>query len=80
MDRGPTMLTSDVPLPKDDQMAMQGKQITAGQLMQSWSTLLVGYPKWKIDVDNGKFPLVKILRLSIEPVGLNDRYDRCPSA
>src|SRR3954469_5186437 len=27
-----------------------------------WSTLLVGYPKWKVDADSGKFPLVKIPR------------------
>ena len=32
MDRGPMMFTSDVSLPKDDKKAMQGKQITAGQL------------------------------------------------
>ena len=31
-DRGPMMFTSDVSLPKDDKKAMQGKQITAGQL------------------------------------------------
>ena len=39
-------------------------------LIESWSTLLVGYPKCKVDVDSGKFPLAKKLRLSIEPVGL----------
>src|ERR1041384_4967438 len=33
MDRGPMMFTSDVSLPKDDKTAMQGKQITAGQLI-----------------------------------------------
>src|SRR3954468_8287859 len=27
-----------------------------------WSILLVGYPKWKVDADNGKFPSVKIPR------------------
>src|ERR1043165_9946619 len=27
-----------------------------------WSTLPLGYPKWKVDVDNGKFPSVKIRR------------------
>ena len=32
MDRGPMTFTSDVSLPKDDKKAMQGKQITAGQL------------------------------------------------
>ena len=32
MDRGPVMFTSDVSLPKDDKTAMQGKQITVGQL------------------------------------------------
>src|ERR1041385_3746886 len=32
MDRGPMMFTSDVSLPKDDKIAMQGKQITTGQL------------------------------------------------
>ena len=32
MDRGPMMFTSDVSLPKDDKIAMRGKQITAGQL------------------------------------------------
>ena len=32
MDWGPMMFTSDVSLPKDDRKAMQGKQITAGQL------------------------------------------------
>ena len=32
MDRGPMMFSSDVSLPKDDKTAMQGKQITAGQL------------------------------------------------
>ena len=32
MDRGPIKFTSDVSLPKDDKTAMQGKQITAGQL------------------------------------------------
>src|SRR4051812_29975159 len=33
MDRGPMMFTSDVSLPKDDKTAMQGKQITTGQLI-----------------------------------------------
>ena len=32
MDRGLMMLTSDVYLPKDDKTAIQGKQITVGQL------------------------------------------------
>src|ERR1041385_5899269 len=32
MDRGPMMFPSHVSLPKDDKTAMQGKQITAGQL------------------------------------------------
>ena len=32
MNRGPITFTSDVSLPKDDKKAMQGKQITAGQL------------------------------------------------
>ena len=32
MDRDPMMFTSDVSLPKDDKIAMRGKQITAGQL------------------------------------------------
>ena len=32
MDRGPMMFTSDVSLPKDDKIAMRGKQIKAGQL------------------------------------------------
>ena len=32
MDRGPMQFTSDVSVPKDDKTAMQGKQITAGQL------------------------------------------------
>ena len=32
MDRGPMKFTSDVSLPKFDKTAMQGKQITAGQL------------------------------------------------
>ena len=32
MDPGPMMFTSDVSLPKDDKIAMRGKQITAGQL------------------------------------------------
>src|SRR3954469_25807485 len=32
MDRGSMKFTSDVSLPKDDKIAMQGKQITAGQL------------------------------------------------
>ena len=32
MDRSPMMFTSDVSLPKDDKKAMQGKQITVGQL------------------------------------------------
>src|SRR4051812_45874735 len=32
MDWGPMKLTSDVSLPKDDKIAMRGKQITAGQL------------------------------------------------
>ena len=36
MDRGPMMFTSDVSLPKDDKKAMQGKQITAGQLTGLW--------------------------------------------
>ena len=27
-----------------------------------WSTLLVGYPKWKVDADSSKFPSVKIPR------------------
>ena len=32
MDRGPMTFTRDVSLPKDDKKAMQGKQMTAGQL------------------------------------------------
>ena len=32
MDRGAMMFSSDVSLPKDDKTAMQGKQITIGQL------------------------------------------------
>src|SRR3954466_12707042 len=32
MDRGPTKFTSDVSLPKDDKIAIQGEQITDGQL------------------------------------------------
>src|SRR3954468_17962173 len=32
MDRGAMMFTSDVSLPKDDKIAMRGKQITVGQL------------------------------------------------
>src|SRR3954469_6852628 len=32
MDRGPMKFTSDVSLPKDDKTAMQGNQITVGQL------------------------------------------------
>ena len=32
MDRGPFKFSSDISLPKDDKTAMQGKQITAGQL------------------------------------------------
>ena len=32
MDRGPVMFISDVFLPKDDKIAMRGKQITEGQL------------------------------------------------
>ena len=32
MDRGPVKFTRDVSLPKDDKTAMQGKQITVGQL------------------------------------------------
>ena len=45
-------------------MYLLESQATAPEifLMQSWSTLLVGYPKWKVDVDSGKFPSVKIPR------------------
>ena len=32
MNQGPMTFTSDVSLPKDDNKAMRGKQITAGQL------------------------------------------------
>ena len=32
MDRGPMKFTSDVSLPKFDKTAMQGEQITVGQL------------------------------------------------
>ena len=32
MDQGPMKFTSDESLPKDDKTAMQGEQITAGQL------------------------------------------------
>ena len=32
MDRGPVMFTSDASLPKDDKIAMRGKQITDRQL------------------------------------------------
>ena len=36
-------------------------------------SLLVGYPKWKVEMQNSsKFPLAKMLRLSIEPVGLQE--------
>ena len=31
-------------------------------LIAELSTLLVGYPKWKVDTDSGKFPSVKIPR------------------
>ena len=34
MDWGPMMSTSDVSLPKDDKVAMQGKKIIAGQLTE----------------------------------------------
>src|SRR3954467_8980769 len=32
-----------------------------------WSTLLVGYPKWKVDAYSGKFPLAKMLRFRLSP-------------
>src|SRR3954465_4297838 len=32
MDRGPMIFNSDVSIPKDDKIAMRGKQITAGKL------------------------------------------------
>ena len=32
MDRGPMLLTSDVSLPKDDKIAMRGKQKLKGKL------------------------------------------------
>src|SRR4051812_11907795 len=37
---------------------------TKGSLLidTEWSTPLVGYPKWKVDVDSGRFPSVKIAR------------------
>ena len=40
--------------------------IQSGQL----SSLVI--PKWKVDVDSSKFPLAKMLMLSIEPVGLQE--------
>ena len=43
MDRGPMMFTSDVSLPKDDKIAMQGKQITAGQLTELFAQTNANY-------------------------------------
>ena len=43
MDRGPMTFTSDVSLPKDDKKAMQGKQITDGQLTGSRAQTNVNY-------------------------------------
>ena len=43
MDRGPMMLTSDVSLPKHDKKAMQGKQITTGQLTWLWAQTNANY-------------------------------------
>ena len=43
MHRGPMMFTSDVSLPKDDKKAMQGKQITAGQLTGLWAQTNANY-------------------------------------
>src|SRR3954468_20727149 len=41
-----------------------------------WSTLLVGYPKWKVDADSGKFPLAKMLRFRFSPVGLKRKIHK----
>ena len=37
MDWGPMKFTSDVSLPKEDKTAIQGKQITVGQLTGLWA-------------------------------------------
>src|SRR3954466_3841478 len=41
-------------------VSRRGFLLSAGDA--EWSTLLVGYPKWKVDADSGKFPLAKMLR------------------
>ena len=46
MERGPMTFTSDVSLPKDDKSASEVNKSQLGDI--EWSTLLVGYPKWKV--------------------------------
>src|SRR4051812_49572381 len=41
-----------------------------------WSILLVGYPKWKVDANSGKFPLAKMLRFRFSPVGLKRKIHK----
>ena len=43
MDLGPMKFTSDVSLLKDDKTAMQGKQITSGQLTGLWAQTNANY-------------------------------------
>ena len=36
-------------------------------------SLLIGYPKWKVEMQcSGKFPLAKMLRFRLSPVGLQE--------
>ena len=43
MEWGAMKFTSDVSLPKDDKTAMQGKQITAGNLKGLWAQTNANY-------------------------------------
>ena len=52
MDRGPMMFTSDVSLPKDDKTAMQGKQITAGQLTELRAQTNANYDAREVEVQS----------------------------
>ena len=48
MDRGPTMFTSDVSLPKDDKISMRGKQMTAEELTRLCAQTNANYAKQKV--------------------------------
>ena len=59
MDRGPMMFSSDVSLPKDDQTAMWGKRIIAGQLAGLCAQTNANYAARKVEAQkHGRYAKV----------------------